>query len=202
MSDQTDELIREIAAKHGIAVSRDDPILILQTINARLMQDSAKAQQAMPDRYKEELEALALRWGSDVKSKAERILNASLAASKEATAKLMQEGAKEAAASVRGEIDAALRRALRVLRRRSRYGRPVIEILSGASAFVFGVVGTTRSPSFGQRVGTARIPDGPAAWGSPNNCVTSRHLGVVSENGKDRTLRICHNRHTIRQWRI
>ena len=110
MSDQTDELIREIAAKHGIAVSRDDPILILQTINARLMQDSAKAQQAMLDQYKEELEALALRWGSDVKSKAERILNASLAASKEATAKLMHEGAKEAAASVCGEIDAALRR--------------------------------------------------------------------------------------------
>jgi hypothetical protein len=120
MTDQTDELIREIAAKHGIAVSRDDPILILQTINARLMQDSAKAQQAMLDQYKEELEALALRWGSDVKSKAERILNASLAASKEATVKLMQEGAKEAAASVCGEIDAALRRAsdpIRIARR-------------------------------------------------------------------------------------
>ena len=41
MADQVEELIKEIAAKHGIAVSRDDPILILQTINARLMQDSA-----------------------------------------------------------------------------------------------------------------------------------------------------------------
>ncbi|HRL74658.1 MAG TPA: conjugal transfer protein TraM [Candidatus Accumulibacter phosphatis] len=109
MADQVEELIKEIAAKHGIAVSRDDPILILQTINARLMQDSAKAQQVMLDQYKEELEALALRWGNDAKAKAERILNASLAASKEATAKLMQEGAKEAAAAVRGEIDVALR---------------------------------------------------------------------------------------------
>ncbi|HRF74718.1 MAG TPA: conjugal transfer protein TraM, partial [Accumulibacter sp.] len=71
---------------------------------------SAKAQQAMLDQYKEELEALALRWGNDAKTKAERILNVSLAASKEATAKLMQEGAREAAASVRGEIDVALRR--------------------------------------------------------------------------------------------
>jgi hypothetical protein len=81
MPDNVDELIKEIAVKHGIAVSRDDPILILQTINNRLMQDSEKAQQAMLDQYKEELEALALRWGVDAKDKAERILNASLLAS-------------------------------------------------------------------------------------------------------------------------
>jgi hypothetical protein len=122
MADQVEELIKEIAAKHGIAVSRDDPILILQTINARLMQDSAKAQQVMLDQYKEELEALALRWGNDAKAKAERILNVSLAASKEATAKLMQEGAKEAAASVRGEIDVALRRVAGPVRDARRIG--------------------------------------------------------------------------------
>ncbi len=56
MSDNIDELIKEIAVKHGIAVSRDDPILILQTINNRLMQDSEKAQQGMLDHYKEEME--------------------------------------------------------------------------------------------------------------------------------------------------
>jgi hypothetical protein len=67
MTDPVEELIREIAAKHGIAVSRDDPILILQTINTRLLQDSAKAQQVMLDQYKEELEALALRWGNDAR---------------------------------------------------------------------------------------------------------------------------------------
>jgi len=122
LQDQVEELIKEIAAKHGIAVSRDDPILILQTINARLMQDSAKAQQAMLDQYKEELEALALRWGNDAKAKAERILNVSLTASKEATAKLMQEGAKEAAVSVRGEIDVALRRVADPVRDARRIG--------------------------------------------------------------------------------
>lgn len=110
MADQIEDLVKEIAAKHGIAVSRDDPILVLQTINARLMQDSAKAQQQMLDQYKEELEAIALRWGADAKAKAERILNASLAASKDAMGRLMQDGAREAAASVRGEIDTALGR--------------------------------------------------------------------------------------------
>lgn len=110
MSDQLEELIKEIAVKHGIAVSRDDPILVLQTINNRLMQDSSKAQQAQLDRYKEELEEIALRWGNDAKSKAERILNASLFASKEAMGQIMQEGAKATTASVRAEVDASLSR--------------------------------------------------------------------------------------------
>ena len=52
--DKIEELIREIAVKHGIAVGRDDPILILQTINTRLMQDSQAAQQEILDRFKEE----------------------------------------------------------------------------------------------------------------------------------------------------
>ena len=116
MSDQVEELIKEIAAKHGIAVSRDDPILVLQTINNRLMADSSKAQQAQLDRYKEELEGLALRWGNDAKDKAERILNAALTASKEAMSKEMKESVKAAASAVRGEIDAALADVARPLR--------------------------------------------------------------------------------------
>lgn len=108
MSDQLEELIKEIASKHGIAVSRDDPILVLQTINNRLLQDSSKAQQAQLDQYKEELEQLALRWGNDAREKAERILNASLSAAKDAIDQLMQEGARSTAAGVSKEIDAAL----------------------------------------------------------------------------------------------
>ena len=108
MSNEVEELIKEIAVKHGIAVGRDDPIMILQTINARLMQDSQKAQQEMLDTFKSELEEMSHRWGIDAKEKAERILNASLAASKDAMGQVMLEEVKVMAASVRGEIDAAL----------------------------------------------------------------------------------------------
>ena len=123
MADQVEELIKEIAAKHGIAVSRDDPILVLQTINNRLMQDSSKAQQAQLDQYKEELEALALRWGTDAKDKAERILNAALTASKGAMDKAMQENAKSTAATVRAEVDAALGRVAGQVKDARRIGR-------------------------------------------------------------------------------
>jgi len=108
MTDPIEELIKEIAVKHNIAVSRDDPIMILHTINYRLMQDSSKAQQAQLDKYKEEMEDLALRWGNDAKNKAERILNVSLVASKEAMGQIMQVEAKATAASVRSEVDNSL----------------------------------------------------------------------------------------------
>ena len=110
MADQMEELIREIAAKHGIAVSRDDPILILQTINSRLLQESAKAQQEQLDRYKEELEALSLRWSTDAKNKAERILNTSLSASKDAMGQVARDSASAATSALRAEIDAVLAR--------------------------------------------------------------------------------------------
>ena len=92
--DQIDALIREIAQKHGIVVGRDDPIFVLQTINHRLMQDSAKAQQAQLQKLKEELEALAQRWSQDAREKSERILNASLAVGRQATTQLMEEGVR------------------------------------------------------------------------------------------------------------
>ena len=103
--DKIEELIREIASKHGIALGRDDPILILQTINMKLMQDSASAQQEILDAFKSELESIANRWGDDARGKAEKTLNAALAASKDAMMRSMQEGAKASTEAVRQEVE-------------------------------------------------------------------------------------------------
>lgn len=108
MSDQIEELIREIAQKHGIAVGRNDPILVLQTINSRLLQDGIQAQQAMLDHYKEEMESLAQQWSNDAKAKAERILTAALSASKETMATFMQDAAKHTAETISTEVESAL----------------------------------------------------------------------------------------------
>jgi hypothetical protein len=116
MADQIEKLIKEIAEKHGIVVSRDDPILMLQTVNFRLLQDSAKAQQVQLDRFKLELEALALRWGNDSKGKAERVIIASLQAGKAAMEQAMQEAAVTTATAVGSEIEAALTRLRACLR--------------------------------------------------------------------------------------
>jgi len=105
---ELEELIKEIAVKHGIALGRDDPILILQTVNNRLLQASQKAQQALLDQYKAELEELSLRWSADAKEKAERILNASLDASKVATEQLMRASAQKMITTIKTEIDTSL----------------------------------------------------------------------------------------------
>jgi prophage DNA circulation protein len=118
MADPIDELIKEIAAKHGIAVGRDDPIMILQTVNACLLADSGKAQQAMLERYKEELEALSARWSSDAKEKAERVLNAAL----EASGNAMRERARETAARMRAELESGLGRVAGSLRQARMVG--------------------------------------------------------------------------------
>ena len=107
-SDRVEALIREIAVTHGIAVSRNDPIMILQTINMRLLDDSAKAQEAMLDAYKQELEGLNQQWGNNAKAMADRVLTASLLASKEAMATLMQEGARELTKGVKSEVEAGI----------------------------------------------------------------------------------------------
>ena len=108
MSAENDALIKEIAVKHGIAVGRDDPILILHTLNNQLLQDNRKVQQELLDQFKAELEGLSLRWSSDAKDKAERILNASLVASKESMEHLMQAGTNDLVATVKNDVDAAL----------------------------------------------------------------------------------------------
>jgi hypothetical protein len=106
---ELEELIKEIAVKHGIALGRDDPILILQTLNNRLLQTSQKAQQAMLDQYKAELEYLSLRWSVDAKEKAERILNVSLDASKVAMDQLMRTSTQEVVKTIKTEVDASLK---------------------------------------------------------------------------------------------
>ena len=105
--DKIEETIKAIAARHGIAVSRDDPILVLQTINDRLMQDSQAAQQEILEGFKSELEAIAHRWGEDSKGKAERTLNAALAA--KAAAEAVQREFDASAAKLAGSIREARR---------------------------------------------------------------------------------------------
>lgn len=95
--DSIDDLIREVAVKHGIALGKDDPILMLHTINRKLIREGVESQERILETFKGQLEEVAHRWGEDSKSKAERVLNAALAASKEAMATGVKEASKIAA---------------------------------------------------------------------------------------------------------
>ncbi len=115
-----EKLINDIASKHGVVIGRDDPILILQTMNTKLMEDNIKAQQVMLNQYKEDLEGIALRWEDNAKVKSERILNVSLAASKEAMANVLEKSARTTAMAIQNDIEKLLSHANVALRRTER----------------------------------------------------------------------------------
>ncbi|WP_131794015.1 conjugal transfer protein TraM [Fluoribacter gormanii] len=91
MTDKFDGAIQEIAVKHGVVLSKDDPILILQTMNNRLIEETRQAQAVMLAQFREEMENISSQWKDDAKIKAEKVLNAALASSKETMTKLSQE---------------------------------------------------------------------------------------------------------------
>jgi len=99
--DKIEETIKAIAVKHGIAVGRDDPIMILQTINERLMQESSKAQKEILNNFKEELEVSALRWSEEAKNTAKMTINAALKASKEMMMNSLKEDGERTAKKIR-----------------------------------------------------------------------------------------------------
>ncbi|HHT9981003.1 TPA: conjugal transfer protein TraM [Legionella pneumophila] len=95
MSERLDQAIQEIAIKHSVVLSKDDPILILQTMNERLIEETRQAQAEMLAQFREEMEAISSRWKDDAKEKAEKVLNAALASSKETMTKISQEYTRE-----------------------------------------------------------------------------------------------------------
>ncbi|AWN75239.1 conjugal transfer protein TraM [Legionella anisa] len=95
MSDTINEAIKDIAVKHGVVLGKDDPILILQTMNEKLLEENREAQQDMLTQFKEEMENISSQWKVDAKEKAEKVLNAALASSKEAMNKILKETTNE-----------------------------------------------------------------------------------------------------------
>jgi DNA anti-recombination protein RmuC len=84
------------------------------------MQDSARAQQAQLESFRQELEALAQRWSQDAREKSERILNASLRVGKQAMTQLMEEGATTSARLLADEMESVLARLAQPVREAHR----------------------------------------------------------------------------------
>ncbi|EHL31873.1 conjugal transfer protein TraM [Legionella drancourtii] len=104
MNDKFDTVMQEIAVKHGVVLSKDDPILILQTMNDRLIEETQQAQAAMLAQFREEMESISSQWKDDAKEKAEKILNMALASSKEAMTHLLQEATNESVSVIKKVI--------------------------------------------------------------------------------------------------
>lgn len=67
-------IIRAVAVKHGIALGRNDPILILHTVNGLLLEEFANQQEDIITQFRESLESAANHWSKNMDVKADDIL--------------------------------------------------------------------------------------------------------------------------------
>lgn len=122
MSDKFDAAIQEIAVRHGVVLSKDDPILILQTMNDRLIEEARQGQAAMLTQFREEMESISSQWRDDAKEKAEKIINAALAGSKEAMARLLLESTNISVQSMERMISDSLAEARDLSQQTKKFG--------------------------------------------------------------------------------
>ncbi|HAU1788572.1 conjugal transfer protein TraM [uncultured Legionella sp.] len=123
MSDTINEAIKTIAVKHGVVLGKDDPILILQTMNEKLLEENRKAQQDILTQFKEEMENISSQWKVDAKEKAEKLLNAALAGSKEAMNKLLRDATNEFVHAMKNVISDSLTKAKDLTQQTSKANR-------------------------------------------------------------------------------
>ena len=121
MSGNIENLIEEVAVKHGVTIGKNDPILILTTINSRLIEDSQAGQKEILSEFKAELEEVMARWEIEAKGKAERILTVALTASKEAMDQAIEQGATKTVESIQIEIEDIVRPLTIQLKNMRRY---------------------------------------------------------------------------------
>ncbi|MGL6029062.1 MAG: conjugal transfer protein TraM [Legionella sp.] len=133
MSEKLDKIIQDITVKHGVLLGKDDPILMLQTMNAQLIEEHRKAQQALLVQFREEMEGISSQWKEDAKEKAEKVLNAALANSKEAITRLLHESTRESIEAMKKLISDSLIEAQSLTQKTQKFSR--FALVSSATLF-------------------------------------------------------------------
>jgi len=136
--DPTDDLLKEIASKHGVALDRADPILMVQTMHRRLLAESQHAHHALLEEYRKTLEALLDRWSTETTAKAERIVTASLTATTETMKAEMATHTMDVARAIRNEVTGVLETTETRMRRATTVG--YLNLLAAVVTFSAAVV--------------------------------------------------------------
>ena len=74
--DQYTRIMAAIAAKHGVALSEDDPILMVYTLNEILLQENSKEHQILLNNFRATLEENIHHWSQATENTANLLSNA------------------------------------------------------------------------------------------------------------------------------
>lgn len=133
MSEKLDKIVQDITVKHGVLLGKDDPILMLQTMNEQLIEENRKAQQDLLVQFREEMESISSQWKDDAKEKAEKVLNATLASSKEVITRLLHESTKESVQAMKKLISDSLIEAHSFTQKKQKFSQ--FALVSSAALF-------------------------------------------------------------------
>ena len=108
MTTDPDAVIKNVAAKNGYGLHKDDALMLLVTIVNQLTEDQQAGVAAALEKYRDVHEGLAHKWRQDAAATANKILNTALDAGRAAMAKGMNEGAAQVVAMVADATKTAL----------------------------------------------------------------------------------------------
>ena len=74
-NDRLDALIKRIASEHGIVLTKDDPVLMMHTLNEVLLEQNEKAQAELLSKYEAILQESFNQWHSYASKKANALIN-------------------------------------------------------------------------------------------------------------------------------
>lgn len=100
MSGSIEKMIDEIAAKNHVALGKDDPIMILWTLNQRQIKEFQAAIAEEHGEFNANLEALMMRLDNETADRTTRLLNAVVNAHKEALQESVTQYSKQTADAV------------------------------------------------------------------------------------------------------
>lgn len=113
-------LLHEVMVEHGVKLTKNDPVLIVHTLNKRLIESQKALQESLLNELKSNLEVLTTDWSEEAKSVAENIINSSLKASTatitqaietstEENKKLLKEAIEESVINIKDEISGKIK---------------------------------------------------------------------------------------------
>ncbi|WP_206245863.1 hypothetical protein [Novosphingobium terrae] len=98
------DIIAEVARRHGVALGKDDPILILETFHARMVGDMATAVEKETQKFRQQLEEALSSYNSQVVRTTEAALNAVIEAADKAAREKMMVGVEGQLSEIRGQV--------------------------------------------------------------------------------------------------
>ena len=79
------KIIGEVARRHGVALGKDDPVLILQTLNELLFEDNVKTMkdchETFIQKFMVELENSSKKWTEEARNRAQLVIELAIEAS-------------------------------------------------------------------------------------------------------------------------